>query len=194
MPKNTVLIYDTETTGIPDWKTPSDSDTQPHIVEIGALLFDLDTRVLIKELAVVVKPEGWVIPEETIEIHGITQEQALEFGIPEKEAIQKLLDLKDSFVGCQRVAFNKTFDQRIVRIATKRFFSEEVQEDWSVKDNHHCAMIMAKKIIGGKNPKLVDAYKYFIGEEMQGAHNALSDAKAAAAVYFACLDHLENNK
>ncbi|MCK4621311.1 MAG: hypothetical protein KAT62_03750 [Desulfuromonadales bacterium] len=39
-----VIFYDTETTGLPDWKNPSGGETQPHIVQIGAILADEDTK------------------------------------------------------------------------------------------------------------------------------------------------------
>lgn len=180
----TITGYDTETTGLPNWKTPSGGDDQPHIVQIGAVKVNAETEAMVDELNLIIKPDGWVIPEETIEVHGITNEFALEHGIDEKIAIQMLLD----FVGeDERVAFNKTFDQRIVRIGLKRFFDEETQDKWALKDNHYCSMQMARKAIGGKNPKLVDAYKHFTGKDMEGAHDALADAKGCMSVYFACL-------
>ena len=187
----TVLFYDLETTGLLDWKSPSGGDNQPHIVQIGALLCNAETKELIKTIDVIVKPDGWVIPEETIAVHGITNEHANEVGIPEKEAIQMLLSLY--LVSNERIAFNKTFDQRIIRIGTKRFFDEDVQENWALKDDHHCAMRMAQKVMKGKSPKLIDAYKYFMGEDMKGAHNALDDTKGCMAVYFAVKEYLKSN-
>lgn len=178
----TIVSYDTETTGLPNWKTPSGGEDQPHMVQIGAVKCNAETGETVDEMTVIIKPNGWVIPEETIEVHGITNEYALEHGIDEKLAIQMLID----FIGNdERVAFNKTFDQRIVRIGLKRFFDEEAQEKWAIKEDHYCSMQMARKVIGGKNPKLTEAYKHFIGEDFEGAHDALADAKASAAVYFA---------
>lgn len=191
---NLIFSYDTETTGLPDWKSPSGSENQPHIVQLGGVLCDSETKEIVKTLNVIIKPEGWVIPEETIEVHGITNEHALEVGISEKDAIQQLLDMCE---GAERVAFNRTFDQRIIRIGLKRYFDEEAQDKWAEKDDHHCSMLMAKPIMrllpkgryGYKNPKLADAYKFFTGEELEGAHDALVDAKASLQVYFGCLEH-----
>ncbi len=183
---NPLVSYDTETTGIPDWKVPSDSEHQPHIVQLAAVKFDPETKEEIDSFNVIIKPDGWEIPQETTDIHGITNEHAIEVGIPEKEAIQQLLVFCE---GSERIAYNRTFDQRIVRIGLKRFFDEAAQEKWAQKDDHHCSMFLAKKAMkASKNPKLVDAYKHFTGKELEGAHSALSDAKASAAVYFAAIE------
>ena len=176
--------YDTETTGLPDWKTPSGSDSQPHIVQLAALLVDNTTRKAIASMDVIIKPNGWVIPEETSAIHGITTEHALKVGIPEDKAIQMFLELRANH---ERVAYNKTFDQRIVRIALKRFFDEKTIEKWAIKDDHHCSMRLAKEAIGGKQPKLVEAYKILCGKDLVGAHNAMADTNASAEVYFSAL-------
>ena len=41
---------------------------------------------------------------------------------------------------------------------------------------------------GYKWPKLGEAYKHFFGEELQGAHDAMNDVRAAMRIYF----HLKN--
>jgi len=193
----TAFIFDTETTGLPDWKKPSGDDVQPHLVQLGALLVDLDKQEIIKMLDVIIKPDGWEIPQEVSDIHGITTEEAMKHGIPESEALMMLLDLWD---GAKRVCYNRTFDKRIIRIATKRYCSEEVIEAWADKDNFDCAMMMAKPIVKAtngfkadgspkiKNPKLAEAYEYFMGEALENAHNALVDATACMDIYFKMLD------
>lgn len=35
---NLALVYDTETTGLPDWHQPSDAPQQPHLVAAGEKL------------------------------------------------------------------------------------------------------------------------------------------------------------
>jgi len=185
-----ILFYDTETTGLPNWKTPSVGDDQPHIVQLGAILVNKDTQEIIQSLDLIIKPDGWVIPQETIEVHGITNELAAEVGVPEGFAITMLRLMRGN---AERVAYNKTFDQRIVRIAMKRFMSEEAIEKWSVKEDHHCAMRMAQKEMGGKNPKLINAYKHFTGDDLENAHNAMADTLACMKVYFA-IKNKENEK
>ena len=178
---NTAIFFDTETTGLPDWKQPSESPEQPHMVQLAAHLVDLDSRKIIQSMDVIIKPDGWVIPEETVAVHGITTEYALEVGIPEKQALEMFLSISG---GRKRIAFNTTFDNRIIRIATKRFCDEEVQEKWH-EGEYECAMIASRKIMGGKQPTLEEAYRHFTGKEIENAHTALADTNACMEIYFA---------
>ena len=179
-----LIAYDTETTGIPDWKIPSDSPSQPHLVQIGAVLYDSDERRIVETLNVIIKPDGWEIPEEVANIHGITTERAMAEGIRETEAVDRLLALCR---GKTRIAYNRTFDQRIIRIALKRYgYGSEIMEAWADKTDHVCSMFMAKQQLGYQ-PKLVDALKKLTGKDPRQSHDALSDAQAALDVYLAIL-------
>lgn len=188
-----IWFYDTETTGMPDWTVPSDSDTQPHLVQLAGILCNAETREVISTMDVIIKPNGWIIPQETIDVHGISQEFAEANGIDELEAVQQFLAMVE---GANRVAHNRTFDQRIIRIAMKRYgLSEQALEAWAEKDNHECTMLKAKPIMqlpgkgkAFKNPTLAEAFKHFTGEELQGAHTAMGDAKGCMAVYWAMCD------
>lgn len=192
-----IVSYDTETTGLPDWKVPSDSEHQPHLVQLGAVVVNAETREVIDTLDVIIKPDGWEIPDEVAEIHGITTERALAEGVPETDAVDRLLAMCK---GRHRVAFNRTFDQRIIRIALKRYgYDDEVMGAWANKEDHDCSMLLAKPVMqlppkgryGWKSPKLVDAYRHFTGEELEGAHTALADAKASMEVYWGVQDYKE---
>ena len=55
-----VIFYDTETTGLPNWSAPSDDESQPHLVQLGAIVRDTDTEKVIHKLDVIIKPDGWV--------------------------------------------------------------------------------------------------------------------------------------
>ena len=187
---NLVCAYDTETTGLPDWKNPSDSHHQPHLVQLAAILADEDTGKVISTLDLIIQPDGWDIPQEVADIHGITNEIANEVGVNEMDAVALFLQMVGS---AKRLAHNRTFELRIIRIATKRYFPENVQEKWAEKENHDCTMIMAKPIMqmepkgryGYKSPKLSEAYQHFMGKELQDAHSAIADARACLDIYFA---------
>ncbi|MCB1504281.1 MAG: 3'-5' exonuclease [Hyphomicrobiaceae bacterium] len=196
------LVYDTETTGMPDWHQPSDAPQQPHIVQLGACLIDLDTKDIIETLDVIVRPDGWEIPEEATEVHGITTAQALADGIPEVEAVEQLLAMWQRAE--VRIGHNESFDARIIRIATKRYFDEGTQEAWKAgKEAAECTAKLSTKILQlpptekmkrarrfhFKTPNLTEAYGFFTGVELENAHSAMADTLACAEVYFGVQAH-----
>lgn len=198
-----ILFFDTETTGLPEWKIPSGDKKQPHLVQLAAILCNLKTEEVIKTMDVIIKPDGWEISQEMTDIHGISQKQAMSEGILESDAIAHFLSMwgndLDDLGDCKfskRVAHNRTFDQRIIRIGLKRYFSDDIQDRWAWKDDFECTMLKSKPILqllpkrrfGYKNPRLEEAYKFFMSKEIQNAHNAIADTEACKDIYFAMRD------
>lgn len=189
-----ILAYDTETTGLPIWKEPSESDSQPHIVEIAALLYS-PSGDLIDEFSTLVKPDGWTISQEMTDIHGISQEQAMDEGIPEAEALAGYLAIH-ARAGL-RVGHNVSFDDRILRIAIKRYGAGATQEerdtlaDLYKASEAFCTCWKNKAVLaipgprGHKLPTLAEAYQHYFGSAPEIAHRARADAEACAKVYFA---------
>ena len=183
-----IMPFDTETNAIPDWKMPSDSPHQPHIVTVAAQLIDDQTREVLDSLDLIVRPDGWEITQETIDIHGITMEQAMDEGIPEIEALDAVMAMWGR--AGLRIAHNTTFDNRIIRCAQKRHFPSDAEHDelmrsWKEdKDRYYCTMINFRKAVGGKQPTLAEAYRHCTGLELEGAHNAMADTLACLEVYW----------
>lgn len=188
-----ILFYDTETTGLPIWKRPSGGAEQPHIVQLAALLVDSESREVLEKMDVIVRPDGWTIPKETIDVHGITNERACAEGVQEVDALAWFLAMWRR--ADLRVAHNQMFDARIIRIATKRYSIPSTQDEWKAGPAH-CTGLLSRPIMemkpkthfGWKMPKLVEAYRYFIGGEMENAHSAMPDAKACMGIYFVIQD------
>lgn len=183
-PINLGMFFDTETTGIPDWKKPSGGDDQPHLVQIAAIVADLDTREVINTLDIVISPENWEIGQEVIDVHGITEEYARKVGYNEKLALDFFLTF---WAGMKRFAYNTTYDNRIIRIGTKRYFDEGIQDTWR-SGAYECQMQAARKFLGGKQPKLAAAYLAICGKELVNAHEAMADTRACMEIYFALQD------
>lgn len=201
----TALFYDTETTGLPLFEQPSEHPDQPHIVQIAALLVDLDTRQTISSMDVIVRPNGWIIPDEVAAVHGITTDHAMAVGVEEKTAMDLFLALWKG-PGILRIAHNEQFDARIVRIALKRFFDQpdEVLPKSDVWKSGTaactarlatpiCALpptekMKAAKRFHHKTPNLTEAYRHFTGKELENAHSAMADVLACRDVYFAIQD------
>lgn len=191
-----VLFYDTETTGLPLWGSPSDDPGQPHIVQIGAALVDADNDcAAVDMLDTIVMPDGWTIPAVVAEIHGITTEHALANGLPEGEVVQKFDELWRR--ADLRVAHSEQFDARILRIAYFRFFGEARADEWKA-GKAECTKVLAsphtklppteKMLRAGftkfKDPTLVEAYSHFSGGRvMQDAHSAIGDCRACFYVW-----------
>lgn len=177
------LLFDTETTGLPAHHDPSDAPHQPHIVQLAAVLIDTDLDFKpVSSINLIVKPDGWDVPDEAAQIHGITTEYAETWGLPEREVVAMLLEMWQK--GEQRWAFNEPFDARIVRIALKRYgWPEEWLEAWR-HARRNCVMRRAADRLtnGGKTIKLTKAYEMVFEREMPEAHTAMGDVKASLAL------------
>lgn len=184
---NLALFYDTETTGLPLWREPSDHPDQPHIVQLAAALVDLDTRRTVGSLDVIVRPEGWTIPEDMTAIHGISTELARDVGVSEGAALSMLLDLWN---GHKRIGHNQPFDARIIRIAQHRAgFAEGELEKWK-SGTAECTQRLATSIMRiGKTTNLREAHEHFLGRPLENAHSAMADVQGCMAVYFAIQDY-----
>ena len=192
------LFLDTETTGLPIWSEPSESPGQPHMVQLAAKLVNLDTREVVKSMDVIVKPDGWVIPDDVIAVHGITNERAAADGIPEREAVLQFLAMVAELAPDEEaIGHNESFDKRIVRMAAKRYLdpgTPETQvlpsERWKAVKSF-CTCWKARphtKLPKNKLPKLTEAYQHFTGKPMEGAHSAGGDVDGCIAVFFAIRD------
>lgn len=191
------LVYDSETQGLPDWRQPSEAPHQPHIVELAAKLIDLPTGELLGQMDVIIRPDGWTIPDDVAELHGITTEKALAEGIPEAEAVTMFLALHAQ--ADTRTAFNESFDARIMRIALKRFRDDDVADAFKAAPAFCCADMAtkpcaipptAKMVKAGrgkqfKKPTLQEAHQILVGEPLPGAHRAMVDVDGCIRVYYA---------
>ena len=177
-----ILFFDTETTGlVQDWNDPS-CDDNPRLVQLGMVLCDHNARVL-RTTGMMIKPEGFDIPEEASNIHGITTEMAHDYGVPLELALGTFMDLMQK--ADRRVAHNLKFDDVVMR-------GELYRADLGVNDNFgFCTMLASTMIVGLKGkgnrpkwPKLCEAYQHFFGEEFKDAHDALVDVNGCKRIYF----------
>lgn len=198
---NLALVYDFETSGLPLFSEPSEHPDQPHVVQVGAQLVNMDTRIVVQSLDVIVRPVGWTIPDEVAQVHGITTEMAMDLGVPEEAAIEMLLELWKPEMPRLRIGHNEQFDARIMRIALKRFFGDELADKWKA-GAAMCTQRLATPIMklpptekmkaagrnGHKSANLREAYEFFTGKPLTGAHNAMVDVDGCKAVFFAIQD------
>ncbi len=189
-----IVFFDTETTGLPkdynDFKHP---DT-PKLVELAAILTDNKGDV-IQELHRIIRPNGYEIPVQASNIHGITTERALKEGVPLWYAMWEFEKLCSN--AGRLIAHNRKYDDLIVRGSHYRLKMPHVFD--SMKQV--CTMEIATPICavphangrGIKWPKLSEAIMHFFNEELEGSHGAQVDTNACRRIYFEFirLGHIE---
>lgn len=194
----TILIYDTETTGLPLFKEPSDHPDQPYITQLAAELCIEETGEVMGSMNVLIKPEGWTITDEITALTGITMEKAERFGFPIGDVLPYFIDMW-SKANLHRVAHNESFDMRMIRIAMMRDMVFKHDADAWKQAPAFCTCINSTAIVNlpptqkmidigkttPKPPKLTEAYEFFFGKTLDGAHNAMIDVQGCKEVYYA---------
>lgn len=212
-----ILFFDTETTGIRDWKNPS---FLPRIVQLGAMLTDDQGRTR-AELNLIITPDGWTVPEGAANVHGISTEDCMKLGVPLHLALNLFFKLaaRADLV----VAHNIAYDLDLLNIELANF---KPQSDGQAADHaiwteafkamkHFDTMAEARDIVKApftdkqrmffasnphkkdgeyKSPNLTEAYTHFFGKGFEGAHDAMADVRACRDIYFKLTEVKSNAK
>ncbi len=184
------LIYDTETTGLPqDYNAPlTDFDNWPRLVQLAWQIHD-ENGELVEVQNFIVKPEGFIIPRATEKIHGISTERALREGKP----LEEVLDIFVAALNKVKViaGHNIDFDNTIVKVECLRKekacpIAEKIIIDTKEVSTDYCAIPGGR---GGKFkwPKLSELHQKLFGEDFDAAHNASADVQATARAFLELL-------
>ena len=181
------LVFDTETTGLPqNFNAPlSDSDNWPRMVQIAWQLHD-ENGDLIENQDYIIKPEGYDIPFNATRIHGISTKMAQEQGRDLQEVLEEFTEvLKKTKVVA---GHNIDFDYKIVGAELFRKGIENTLEKTPSADTMELGTDFCQ-LSGGKNgryksPKLEELYEKLYGKKFDEAHNAAADVNATAQVFF----------
>lgn len=185
------LIFDTETTGLPrNYNAPlSDSDNWPRVVQIAWQLHDVKGN-LISANSIIVKPNGFTIPFNAAQVHGISTERALAEGHDLQAVMNEFVEaVKQTKYLC---GHNIEFDLSIVgaefiRLGMSDFFAGKPVIDTKNDDvTEFCAIPGGR---GGKYkwPKLEELYVKLFNQGFEAAHNAAFDVQATAKAFFELL-------
>jgi DNA polymerase III epsilon subunit-like protein len=194
-----VLVFDTETTGLPKSKIVSSNTLNywPHIVQFSYVVYDTNTHKIIKMKDWIVKlAENITIPEETTKIHGITNEMSKNKGVDISTVFEEFFD--DFYKCAEIVAHNLNFDFNMVNVEMYRMIENkntgkksetELKEDLNYFNNckkfyctmqetiEFCNIELVNK--GGKKylkfPRLSELYKKLFDETPNNLHNSLND-------------------
>jgi DNA polymerase III epsilon subunit-like protein len=181
-----LLIFDTETTGLPKSRKASTEgpNNWPHLVSISWVLLDSATNQIEKERSFIIQPKNWIIPQESIRIHGISQIDAETKGEP----LAKVLGLFLAEQYDVLVAHNMEFDYNVLDNAIRWDLDMSFNE---VKKPKICTMELSRdlckmKTLFGKPkaPKLKELYEHAFGsppDESQ-LHNSMYDTQILAKI------------
>ena len=185
-----VTVFDTETTGLHRKGKPLAD--QPYVVQLAAIQFQ-DKKPIAHLSAIIKNPEVTEIDVRASGVHGFTPEIIGEIGVargPIFSRFSQMVGMSDRLV-----AHNSTFDRGVMLAAAERddlfVLTKHLQDIETVCTMNSAIPVVKKK---GKYagsygwPKLVEAYKHFYDKEFSGAHDAMVDVKACAAVYFKLID------
>jgi DNA polymerase III epsilon subunit-like protein len=154
-----ILYFDTETTGLPTQRNKTGLDAPniwPDLVSISWILADGPTTL--KRETHYIKPKGWVIPEDSIKIHGVTNEYAATNGKELKHVMDKF---KGDLLTAHRViAHNMEFDRNVVYNVCKWRLAQDPTQFWDQK-KEFCSMLASRDQLKlpSKYPKPHDPYK-----------------------------------
>lgn len=173
-------VFDTETTGLMDFKRPADAEGQPRVASFAGLALDHpDDEPEVFERYV--RPDGWAMSPEASRVNGLTNEFLAERGVPIVEVMDEYVRrIEDGYVV---VAFNAQFDIKMMRAELRRAGRDDLFE----RTKNICVMRPLTDILrlpgrfGFKWPNLAEACAHF-GITNAKAHDAVGDAWAALEV------------
>ncbi|MDA8612057.1 DNA polymerase III subunit alpha [Flavobacteriaceae bacterium] len=185
------LIFDTETTGLPKkWNAPlTDSENWPRCIQIAWQIHDAAGAVISHE-DYLIQPDGYTIPFDSEQIHGISTALAEAQGVPLDEVLEKFhkaLDEVDYVVG-----HNVSFDRNIMGAEYLRSGLEDVLENKAVVDTCTEETAQLCQLPGGRGgkfklPTLSELYRFLFQESFMEAHNATADVEATSRAFLELL-------
>tara|TARA_B100001093_G_scaffold510615_1_gene576827 strand:+ start:25 stop:4356 length:4332 start_codon:yes stop_codon:yes gene_type:complete len=185
------LVFDTETTGLPKrWDAPiSDHENWPRCIQIAWQLHD-NFGTCIEHKDFIVAPDGFDIPYESEQIHGISTALASKRGnkIGAILADFNVALAKSKYI----IGHNVNFDVNIIGAELDRLGLDASITALPILDT--CSEYTATlcQIPGGRGgkfklPTLSELYKHLFDDRFSQAHNATADVEATARTFFELL-------
>ena len=194
--KNVKLFIDTETTGLPinDKVAYTNLDNWPYLVQVALIIEDDNYGILAKR-NIILKPNGYSIPESSARIHGISNAQAVKEGEDRKQVIcflDTVLYNSDIIIG-----HNVSFDLNVVKAEIIRV--KGIENTLFVKKKHNIIDTMnlgvnvckipnlsfySSQSQPYKYPKLAELYYKLFNKHFDNQHDAMSDIQATYDCYY----------
>ena len=185
------IIFDTETTGLPKrWKAPlTDSENWPRCIQI-AWQVHADSGELLSHEDYLIQPDGYTVPYDAEQIHGISTALAEQQGRPLAEVLALFSTAlgQADYVG----GHNVTFDLNIMGAEFLRLGDHNPLEQAQVIDTCTEETAQLCQLPGGRGgkfklPTLTELYIHLFGTGFGEAHNATADVEATTRCFLELL-------
>lgn len=204
-----VLIYDTETNGLPKSYSapPTDCENWPHIIQIAWQVWDVESCLCLQQASLLIKPDPYMIwCHEAAEIHKISLERLQREGLPFTKVLSWFVsDAKETDL---ILAHNLSFDKRVLWAEcfrqVKRGFHQFDPESWWPK-HELCSMLSTVNVCKipstskyatihdpYKWPKLVELFTHLFPDT--ALPDNLHDAGTDVAVLVKCFHELTRRR
>jgi DNA polymerase-3 subunit epsilon len=194
-----VLVFDTETTGLPQTKIISPDTLQqwPSIVQFSYVIYDLSLNDIVESKDYIIKvPESILISEESTKIHGITNEMCASKGILIEKVLNEFfyyLRGVDSIIGHNisfdinmiktellRIIYNEklTYEQLNMYKYDLHYITNYKNVCCTLQDSIKLCNIQAINKFGKpylKYPKLIELHQKLFDSSPNNLHNSFND-------------------
>jgi len=185
-----VMGFDTETSGLVLSKEKPSHPNQPFLVQLGVTLWDAETARELSYASIIIHPDSREVPSQASAVHGITTDIATAVGIPLVFAAATFSQFCK--VAQVHVGHNIDFDLKVLQaefFRLSRTFppvnprcTKDIGEP-ILRLPPTERMIAAGMGDKWKSPTLGECWRYLYNEELQGAHDALVDARACVKIF-----------
>jgi len=209
-----ILVFDTETTGLPQTKimSPDTLHLWPHILQFSYIIYDTKINSIVESVDSIIKLNNIKISDESTKIHGITNEISNEKG----EELELILNeffyyLKnvDLLVG-----HNISFDINMVRVELLRLIYSDKNEKMiehkynlhfitnykkiccTLKNSIELCNLEAKDKKGNKYlkyPKLLELHQKLFDSIPNNLHNSFNDILITLRCYMKLIHDVDLN-
>ena len=204
--EDTIMFFDTETTGL------FRQSNIPYMLQLSFILYDIKQKQIVKTYNEFIQIPTYVtIPEASIQVHGITQNQLDNQGIPIEQALTEFYHgyMNSSMI----IGHNIQYDIQVIRAEILRNYDKMIelgckepqyvfQPEYQEKNQMNCVCTMQNTIdycnlltesktvnkdgskrFYKKYPKLSELYYSIFKEQPKNLHDALEDVKICMQCY-----------
>lgn len=183
------LFFNTEATGFPpDYNAPiTNGENWPRMVQLAYSLYTAEGKML-EHRNCIIKPEGYTIPADSTEIHGITHERAMKEGADLKEVLTDFQRL--TYRVTHLIAHNISFREKILGAEYHRIFGRNpllvLSKHCLMKNTEITAFCSLPPFAYGsyKWPTLSELHFKLFNEQYRETHNAEEDLEIVIKCFF----------